>query len=268
MYTYKTIFVNGLQVLGDNCPYYANLTNFLIDSTNSNNDSELYTDGSYSGTSKIESKTFNLIVWTKKDDDIKAAMQLSYVIRKGDFPLIAEVEGLGKIECVVKKESITTDEFGVMTIQLKANDPCIYSKDYKELVLEKQIEGGWKYPTQSFTIPNSWTFTENIIGNVGECINEGYATVYPEITIEGEGSDFKILNQTTGEQLNLNLEIQTGDSIYIDCRPNTRTIKVNGELKVKYKSGEYLSLINGSNQLKVDYTGSCVVYVRWKEAWI
>ena len=33
MYRYKTIFVNGLQVLGNNCPYYANLTNFLIDST-------------------------------------------------------------------------------------------------------------------------------------------------------------------------------------------------------------------------------------------
>ena len=46
MYRYKTIFVNGLQVLGNNCPYYANLSNFLIDSTNSNNDSELYTDGS------------------------------------------------------------------------------------------------------------------------------------------------------------------------------------------------------------------------------
>ena len=46
MYIYKTIFVNGLQVLGNNCPYYANLSNFLIDSTNSNNDSELYTDGS------------------------------------------------------------------------------------------------------------------------------------------------------------------------------------------------------------------------------
>ena len=268
MYRYKTIFVNGLQVLGDNCPYYANLYNFLLDSSNTNNDSELYTDGDYSGTSKINSKTFNLVVWTKKQSDIKAAMQFSYVISKGDFTLTADVEGLGEVECAVKKESITTDEFGVMTVQLKANVPYIYSKDYKELILEKQIEGGWKYPTQPFTIPESWTYTETVIGNIGECINEGYATVYPEIIIEGEGSDFKILNQTTGEQLNLNLEIQTGDILYIDCRPSTRTIKVNEEPKIKYKSGEYLSLINGSNQLKVDYIGSCVVYVRWKEAWI
>ena len=268
MYTYKTIFVNGLQVLGDNCPYYANLYNFLLDSSNTNNDSELYTDGDYSGTSKINSKTFNLVVWTKKQSDIKAAMQFSYVISKGDFTLTADVEGLGEVECAVKKESITTDEFGVMTVQLKANVPYIYSKDYKELILEKQIEGGWKYPTQPFTIRESWTYTETVIGNIGECINEGFATVYPEITIEGEGKDFRVMNLTTNEQLNLNLEIQTGDSIYIDCRPSTRTIKVNGELKVKYKSGEYLSLINGSNQIKVDYTGSCVVYVRWKEAWI
>ena len=114
----------------------------------------------------------------------------------------------------------------------------------------------------------TFPITVSVIGNIGECINEGYATIYPEITIEGEGSDFKILNQTTGEQLNLNLEIKTGDSIYVDCRPGTRTIKVNEESKIKYKSGEYLSLINGSNQLKVEYTGSCVVYVRWREAWI
>ena len=268
MYRYKTIFVNGLQVLGNNCPYCANLTNFLIDSTNNNNDSELYVDGSYSGTSKIESKTFNLIVWTKKDDDIKAAMQLSYVIRKGDFPLIAEVEGLGTVECIVKKESITTDEFGVMTIQLKANDPCIYSKDYKELVLEKQIEGGWKYPTQSFTVPNSWTFTETVIGNVGECINEGYATVYPEIIIEGEGSDFRVINNTSKEQLNIDVSIQTGDILYIDCKPETRKITLNNSSIMKHKSGEYISLLNGSNELKVDYTGNCTVYIRWREAWI
>ena len=86
MYRYKTIFVNGLQVLGNNCPYYANLSNFLIDSTNNNNDSERDTDGSYSGTSKIGSMTFNLIVWAKNDNDIKAAIQVTCVISKGDYP--------------------------------------------------------------------------------------------------------------------------------------------------------------------------------------
>ena len=268
MYKYKSIFVNGLQVLGDNCPYYANLYNFLLDSSNTNNDSELYTDGDYSGTSKINSKTFNLVVWTKKQSDIKAAMQFSYVISKGDFTLTAYVEGLGEVECTVKKESITTDEFGVMTVQLKANVPYIYSKDYKELILEKQIEGGWKYPTQPFTIRENWTYTETVIGNIGECINEGFATVYPEITIEGEGSDFKIINNTSKEQLNIDVSIQTGDILYIDCKPETRKITLNNSSIMKHKSGEYISLLNGSNELKVDFTGNCTVYIRWREAWI
>ena len=42
MYIYKTIFVNGLQVLGNKCPYYANLCNFLIYCTIYNNDSVIF----------------------------------------------------------------------------------------------------------------------------------------------------------------------------------------------------------------------------------
>ena len=68
--------------------------------------------------------------------------------------------------------------------------------------------------------------------------------------------------------MNIDVSIQTGDILFIDCRPETRKITLNNNSVMKYKSGEYISLGNGSNELKVDYTGDCTVYIRWREAWI
>lgn len=268
MICYNKIFINGLQVLGDRCPYYANLYNFLLDSSNTNNDSELYYHGSYSGSSKINSKTFTLVVSTKLDNDIKSALQLSYLVRVGDVSIVADVEGIGEIECKAKKETIVTDDFGTMTITFKMCDPCLYKKEFKELTLEKVIEGGWKIPTSAFTVPENWTYPEKVLGNIGEAVNEGYATVYPVIQIEGQGRNFNVINETTGENLNLDIFIESGDMLYIDCNPKSRSVKVNEISKIQYKSGNYISLVNGSNQIKVDYDGECVVHIRWKEAWI
>ncbi|MDU4326683.1 MAG: phage tail family protein [Clostridium celatum] len=267
---FNKIYLNGLEILGDEtCPYYSNLFNFLFDSVNTNNDSELYMDGSYPGTTKTESKSFTLVTTIKDDSNIKGALQFTHILnQKNLINLVVDIENLGEVECKVKKESITTDDFGIMTVTLKMCDPYIYNKNYKELNLEKEIEGGWKFPTSAFTVPSSWMYTEKIIGNIGEAINEGYVTVFPTFEIQGEGKSFKILNETTGEQLNLNFNLESGQTLFIDCNPNTRCVKVNGVSVISCKSGNYISLISGSNQLKVDYEGECSVNVRWREVWI
>lgn len=267
---FNKIYLNGLEILGDeSCPYYSNLYNFLFDSSNNNNDSDLYTDGCYPGTTKIEAKTFTLVTSVKDDTNIRGALQFTHILnQKNLMSLVVDIENLGEVECKVKKESITTDDFGVMTVTLKMCDPYIYNKNYKELILEKQIEGGWKFPTSSFTIPTSWIYTENVIGNIGEAINEGYVTVYPIFEIQGEGNSFKIINETTGEQLNLDCNLESDQILYIDCNPSTRCVKINGVSKISFKTGNYISLVNGSNQLKVDYEGECTVNVRWREAWV
>ena len=133
MIYYNKIFIGGLQVLGDNCPFHANLYNFLLDSNNTNTDSELYSDGSYSGSSKINSKTFTLVVDTK-NNNLKDKLQLTHIISKGEVELIADIEEIGEVSCNVKKESIITDDFGVMTITLKMCNPYIYSKNYKKII--------------------------------------------------------------------------------------------------------------------------------------
>ena len=267
---YNKITIGGLEVLGnESCPYYSNLYNFLFDVTNTNNDSSLYSDGDYAGTSKRNAKTFTLVTMVKNENNIKAALQLSYILnKKEEIELIADIENLGEVSCKVKTESITTDDFDTITATLKMCDPNIYTKNYKELELKRIVKGGWLYPTSSFTLPSEWTFTETVLGNNGECVNDGFATVYPELTIIGDAKDIKIKNETTNEQLNLNIEITSDKELYVDCRPSSRCVKYNNINMISYKSGEYISLVSGSNVISVEYDGTCSVLLRWKEAWV
>lgn len=267
---YNRINIGGLEVLGnESCPYYSNLSNFLIDGTIENNDSTLYFDGDYPGNSRRTSKTFTLTTVVKKQTNIKAALQLSYILnKKEELDFTVDVEDLGEVSCKVKPESITTDEYDVMTIVLKMCDPNVYTKNYKELELKRIVEGGWLYPTSSFSLPNEWTFTETVLGNSGECVNDGFATIYPELTIIGDAEDIKIKNETTGEQLNLNIEITSDNELYVDCRPTSRCVKYNNINMISCKSGDYISLISGSNVISVEYDGTCSVLLRWKESWV
>lgn len=271
--TYKRIWLNGLQVLGDNCPYTSNLYNFLYDSSNTNNDSELMIDGNHSGTSKINAKTFTMILDTitangiKAKDDIKKKLQVTYIISKGLIPIIVEIDGLGKVIVNAKKESIVTDDNGIMTITFSQPDPYVYCYEYKEIVLEKKIEGGFTLPP-TFTLPSSWTLNAKEVGNIGEIINEGYVTTYPEITIEGEGFDFKVFNLTTGEQLNINTSLEYGQKMFINCHPKHIKVYKDDESIINYKTGNYISLVHGSNEIKVEYEGTATVSIRFREAYI
>lgn len=270
---YNKITINGLDVLGDeHCPYAANLYNFLIDSTNTNNDSELYGDGSYSGTYKTNAKQFSMTVITKKENDTKASLQLAHVINQGLIPLMVDIENFGIVECEVKKESITTDDFGLMTISFIIPNGYIYKKKIKELVLERQIEGGFVIPESGFSVPESgFIINEKVIGNIGECINEGFKTIYPEIYIEGDGSYFEIKNKTTNETLIINSFIES-QTLYVDCRKESRKIKlIDGKIEknyLKYKQGDYISLISGSNIIEINYEGEAVVTIKYRECYV
>lgn len=274
---YTGIWINGLQVLGGNdCPYTSNIYNLLYDITLENNDSENFYDGQFSGTSRYTSKTFTIVVTTKTPNgirsklDTKHKMQIKHACSKGEIPIIVEEEQLGKLYCKAKLESITTDDNSIMTLTFKQLDPYIYSYETKSIELEKVMEGGFYFDdVNGFSIDDTkgFYFNETLVGNTSEVINEGFATIYPVIEIEGEASNIVITNETTKEKLTLNLTMTSEDKLYIDCSPFTRCIKLNGTNAVKYKSGNYISLIEGSNVITIDYQGDCSVTINWREAW-
>lgn len=266
MFNFEKIILNGLNLIPSN-EYTAHIEG-LFDSSNNNSTSNLFTNGEYLGGFKTSSKKITLTL-IRKRDTFNSFSQINYLINQGEVDLDFQTSIDERIfTCKVLKESIVYNEYGNAVITFKLCDPNIYLKDYKELILEKRVEGGWKFPTSSFTIPSSWVYTENVIGNIGECINEGYSTVYPFIEIIGEGSDFKIINETTKEQLNLNINIEAGQVLYVDCNPASRCVKRNEESVIKHKTGTYISLVTGSNSLKVDYVGECTVSVKWRESWL
>ena len=77
MYKYKSIFVNGLQVLGDNCPYYANLYNFLLDSSNTNNDNN--TNNSTSSNDESNIKDTNISTNEKTSNNNSFSFSLIFL---------------------------------------------------------------------------------------------------------------------------------------------------------------------------------------------
>lgn len=271
MVEYNSILINGLQVLGSGCPYVSNLYNFLFDSENNNNNSELFSNGEYVGNYKTNARTFTLVSNTRKENDIAAKLQLTHILNQGIILLEADIVGFGKVEANVIKESVVTDDYDTMTITFKIPEACIY-KGYKSLILEKKIDGGFTLPVAGFTIPVAgFTVSEALIGNLGECLNDGYTVIYPEINIEGNGKDFVIKNNTTGEVLKINYTIETGEIIEIDCRKASRRVSIIKDKTalsiLKHKYGSYISLIPGSNALEIEYEGEVTVTVKYRECY-
>ena len=265
MFNYEKIILNGLNLMPSED--FSTDIQGLFDSNNNNTTSDLYTDGRKVGNTKLDSKTITITVY-KKRDNFKAMLQLNHIINQGEIDLEFKIDEDDNIYyCKVLKESIMYDDIGNAAITFIVCDPNIYLRDYKELSLEKRVEGGFLLPA-SFTIPDGFNFIETELGNVGEIINEGFQTIYPEIIIEGDGSNFEIMNKTTGETLYLDYSISTDDRIYIDCNPKSRKVRNNNASILKYKHGVYLSLIAGTNNIEVNYDGEVIVTVRWREAYV
>lgn len=262
------IILNGLQIQPSNT-YAAKLEN-VFNFNKTTNESDTFYDGTFFGNSKVNAKDLTLEIITKEMNDIEAIKHLNYLLQQSQFNLLFSFLDENIMyeciaECIAKAES---DE--KITCTLHLCDPNIYKHEESSLVLEKQITGGYYFDTNGYSFNDEgYSFTEKMTGNCGEVINSGYSTIYPRISIAGDGSDFKITNKTTGETLNINYTIHSGDSIEIICNPKKRKIKLNNSISLmKYKSGQFISLPNGTNEINVDYQGDCTVTINWRECYI
>ena len=138
--------------------------------------------------------------------------------------------------------------------------------------LKKDLKNSFFYDTRSTTQLFLDTLIDKEIKFYGESSN-------PSKIIKNSGwysalwdfdpsvlSCLKVLDQihTTFKDLH-----KTSDKeLYIDCRPSSRCVKYNNSNMISYKSGDYISLISGSNVISVEYDGTCSVLLRWKEAWV
>ena len=206
---FSKIKLGGLSLLGEDSIYGGRIEG-LLDSNSQNNESALITDGSKKGLSKKEPLTISLSLILKENiSSIKAFnnfVQLNYILNQDNIMLEYVLFNDNKYyNLEVNKESISySEDYNLINIVLKAFNPFIYKRDEKNLELELEIEGGYSFPVNGYSFPNEHIFNETIIGNTGIIYNDGFNTVYPVIEIVGEISNISIKNNTTGEELNIN----------------------------------------------------------------
>ena len=274
---FSKIKLGGLSLLGEDSIYGGRIEG-LLDSNSQHNESALITDGSKKGLSKKEPLTISLFLILKENiSSIKAFnnfVQLNYILNQDNIMLEYVLFNDNKYyNLEVNKESISySEDYNLINIVLKAFNPFIYKRDEKSLELELEIEGGYSFPVNGYSFPNEHIFNETIIGNTGIIYNDGFNTVYPVIEIVGEISNISIKNNTTGEELKINSNLNTGEMLIVDCRKETRSIikiDATGEEVnyLKHKSGVWLSLKNAENEISIKYDGTAQVNIKWKECY-
>ena len=274
---FSKIKLGGLSLLGEDSIYGGRIEG-LLDSNSQHNESALITDGSKKGLSKKEPLTISLSLILKENiSSIKAFnnfVQLNYILNQDNIMLEYVLFNDNKYyNLEVNKESISySEDYNLINIVLKAFNPFIYKRDEKNLELELEIEGGYSFPTNGYNFPTEHIFNETVIGNTGIIYNDGFNTVYPVIEIVGEISNISIKNNTTGEELKINSNLNTGEMLIVDCRKETRSIikiDATGEEVnyLKHKSGVWLSLKNAENEISIKYDGTAQANIKWKECY-
>lgn len=274
---FSKIKLGGLSLLGEDSIYGCKIEG-IFDNNSQHNETALITDGSKKGLSKKEPLTITLQLILKNNissiDSFNNFSHLNYILGQENILLeflLCDDDEYYNLE--VNKESISfSEDYSLIDIVLKAFDPFIYKKDEKNLELEAEIEGGYSFPANGYSFPNEHIFNETVTGNTGIIYNDGFNTVYPVIEIVGEISNISIKNNTTGEELNINSNLNTGEMLIVDCRKETRSIikiDATGEEVnyLKYKSGVWLSLKNAENEINISYNGTAQAIVKWKECY-
>ena len=274
---FSKIKLGGLSLLGEDSIYGCKIEG-IFDNNSQHNETALITDGSKKGLSKKEPLTITLQLILKNNipsiDSFNNFSHLNYILGQENILLeflLCDDDEYYNLE--VNKESISfSEDYSLIDIVLKAFDPFIYKKDEKNLELEAEIEGGYSFPANGYSFPNEHIFNETATGNTGIIYNDGFNTVYPVIEIVGEISNISIKNNTTGEELKINSNLNTGEMLIVDCRKETRSIikiDATGEEVnyLKHKSGVWLSLKNAENEISIKYDGTAQANIKWKECY-
>ena len=274
---FSEIKLGGLSLLGEDSIYGCKIEG-IFDNNSQHNETALITDGSKKGLSKKEPLTITLQLILKNNissiDSFNNFSYLNYILGQDNILLeflLCDDDEYYNLK--VNKESVSfSEDYSLIDIVLKAFDPFIYKRDEKNLELELEIEGGYSFPTNGYSFPNEHIFNETIIGNTGIIYNDGFNTVYPVIEIVGEISNISIKNNTTGEELKINSNLNTGEMLIVDCRNEPRSIIKIGATGeevnyLKHKSGVWLSLKKAENEISIKYDVTAKANIKWKECY-
>lgn len=270
MFKTKRILIDGLQIY-PSIVYASTLTGLIASGEKTQDIAELMSDGGIIGNSKINSKKINLAIAIKKENDIKAYLDLSRIFSKRKFLIQVEYDYIGVVETYVFAESWAVDEDGNMAIVGVIENPYVESNILKEIELGVIKEGGVFVGERTTNFPI--TFDTKISGNKGTITNNCISKCWSIIEIKGVCSNIDIFNETTNERMKVNIDLSSNDKLIIDSRPSTRGVYLNGQPRPDLKNGNWISIAEGENIFKFNRTASMSdttkhCKVMFRERWI
>lgn len=276
---------NGL-LLGTDTPYdIVAIIGAGIPSVRSNDVSRLDDHGTWPGRRELlDGRTMNLeidIIGTgvvdlhEKVSAFKAACLPSEVIR----PLYMRVAGAGWGEAYDSTSVVygfarqLTANTGMLAnansqkayLQIEIPDPRVYSEEeFSEVLTPGTLSGGWTFP---WTFP--WTFGTISSGSV-DVINTGAFDTPPVVVINGPATSPRVQNLTTGEFMQLDFEVMSGETLTLNFRDKTALLNgIANRWNYRRYGSTWFPLRPGSNPIQYTLaagSGSLTIY--WRNAWL
>ncbi|GEM_PF-2359303 len=233
--------VNGL-VLNDNINYFLTVTN-LFDATRDVISNDMYIDGQSWTRSKTQMKTITLQGVVQGNIATNLYLLKQYLFADTTKVLTIGINGMPTLTLTVDVVNWTSDPNNaqIITCTLVAPDPNLYSQT-------PQVVSLGALSSNSLTFPFGFPLTfGTLTGAQGTIQNLGSSTAYPVITIVGVCDTLVISNATTGESMSLAISLGATDTLIIDNNPATRSVTLDGVLRMDLKVGTWLSCPVGNN---------------------
>jgi len=152
------------------------------------------------------------------------------------------------------------------SMEYHAGDPAWYSVTEYSTALGLSVQaGGFGFP---MTFPLQFGGTAS--GASAIITNGGNFQTKPNVTFTGPFNNPRIENVTTGEILELDLIIASGDYVEVDFA--NATIMLNGTASRYYsKVGPFWTLESGDNEVRIgsgSYDAASAATIYWRDAWI
>ncbi|MFE4421317.1 phage distal tail protein [Streptomyces sp. NPDC056817] len=161
-----------------------------------------------------------------------------------------------------------------LTLEFAATDPRWHADDSQALTLPLDISDdsqGFKAPV----VAPITTGVSNPSQRPGWVLNNGNASAWPTVRIDGPVTNPKVWVVETGRYLQLNTTLAVGEWIEIETRPGTRWVLRNG-------SGNAAPALTAGSRLDLfqippkrseirwtatDYTNTCRLTLSWRDAY-
>lgn len=155
----------------------------------------------------------------------------------------------GGISAINESQGITTTR---QVLNFFAADPFWYAPSSTELTAQQNFAPINFFPVLPITLATSAMTTTAALENDGD------VPAYPVITILGPATNVIVTNTTTGKLVEINSSIAAGETITIDARPRTRSVRdQDGDNRFSLLTAEssMWALEIGTNNVEIEISG-------------